>query len=70
MSDKLPTRAEYDAATPRQKGFMAYTYSEWPGSKIPDQQTGIGEFPPFSKERKLFLEGAYAGMIAAQDSEE
>ena len=34
-SGGLPSRAEFDAATPYQKGFLAYTYSQWPGSEIP-----------------------------------
>jgi hypothetical protein len=61
-----PTRADYDAATPRGKGFLEYTYSEWPGSEVPKGCP----FEPGTKEQAEFLSGQDAAMLAAQDSDE
>lgn len=66
---KCPTRAEYDAATPRQKGYMAYTYSCWPGSQIPSEEVGVCEFPRGSARRQQFLMGVQTGVLEAQDTE-
>jgi hypothetical protein len=61
-----PTRANYDSASPRGKGFLEYTYSSWPNSEIP-------KGCPFAKgtpEHEQFQRGQDAAVLAAQDSEE
>lgn len=65
MTD-LPTRADYDKAKPFAKGFMAYTFSEWPDSKIPKNNP----FVRGTVEAERFADGVHAAMICAQDSEE
>lgn len=65
MAD-LPTRADYDKAEPYAKGFMAYTFSQWPDSEIPEKNP----FERGTTEASQFADGVHAGMICAQDSEE
>jgi len=63
---QLPTRADYDAASPRAKGYMQYMYAEWPNSKIPKQcpfKVGTPEYAEYCR-------GQDAAVLAAQDSEE
>lgn len=65
MAD-LPTLAQYEKATPYVKGFLSYTFSQWPGSTIPEKN-------PFDRgtvEASQFADGVHAATIAAQDSEE
>jgi hypothetical protein len=66
--DRLPTRAEWDAATPRAKGFMSYWFSAWEGSEIPSEDKC--PFAPGSPECAEFDAGVHAAVIAAQDMEE
>ncbi len=67
-TEGLPTRAQFDAASPFEKGFMAYTFSAWPGSTIPDES--VCPYPIGSSEAEDFHRGVQHGVIAAQDSEE
>ena len=66
MSDKLPTKAEYDAAEPFAKGFMSYTFSAWPGSEIPARNP----FKRGTAEAARFADGVHSATICAQDGEE
>lgn len=69
MSERnLPTKAEYDASSPRAKGFMAYTFSAWPGSTIPDES--VCPYPFGSIEASEFHLGVRHGVLCAQDSED
>lgn len=63
---KLPTRKDYDKATPRQKGFMSYTFSQWPDSQIPEACPYEEGTPEWQK----FQNGVRVAVLAAQDSEE
>jgi hypothetical protein len=64
---RLPTKAEYDAATPFAKGYWAYTFSHWPGSEIPD--TDKCPFPAGTDDHDQFQRGVQRAVLAAQDSE-
>lgn len=64
--DHPPTRADYDSASPRGKGYLEYTYSAWPNSEIPKGCP----FEKGTKERTEFEAGQQAAVLAAQDSEE
>lgn len=64
--DHPPTRADYDAASPRAKGWLEYTYSEWPNSEVPKGNP----FAKGTREHREFCRGQDAAMLAAQDSEE
>lgn len=64
--DNPPTLADYEAASPRAKGYMSYMYAEWPGSEIPKRCP----FKVGTKEYKQYCDGQNAAMLAAQDSEE
>lgn len=68
MSARLPTRAEWDEASPHDKGFMSYWFSAWPGSEIPSEDKC--PYPEGSKEHQEFHDGVNAAVIAAIDSEE
>lgn len=61
-----PTRADYDAASPRAKGWLEYTYSNWPNSEVPKGCP----FAVGTKEHAQFVDGQNSAMLAAQDSEE
>jgi len=64
--DHPPIRADYDAASPRGKGYLEYTYSAWPNSEVP-------KGCPFEKGTTDYLEfhrGQQEAVLAAQDSEE
>lgn len=68
MKRGLPTRAAYDAAAPFEQGYLAYTYSAWPGSEIPSEarcpyETGSNDHADFQR-------GVDAAARDAQDSEE
>lgn len=65
---RLPTKAEYDAASPHEKGFMAYWFSAWPGSEIPNESNC--PFPDGSEEAAKFKHGVHAAVIEAIDQEE
>lgn len=65
---ELPTKAEYDTASPFLQGFMAYTFSAWPNSEIPNERfcphrSGTTEYADFQR-------GVHAAVLSAQDSEE
>lgn len=62
----LPTRADYDKASPRGKGYLQYMWAEWPRSTIPKQcpfKVGTPEYAEYCR-------GQEAAMLDAQDSEE
>lgn len=63
-----PTRAEWDAATPYEQGYVSYWCSAWPGSDIPDESQC--PYPQGSAEREQFDKGVSAAILAAIDSEE
>jgi len=63
---ELPTRADYDAASPRGKGYMQYMYSEWPGSEIPKTCPFTVGTPEYAE----YCRGQNAAVLDAQDSEE
>ena len=65
---RLPTRAEYDAAEPDQKGAMAYWFSHWPGSEIPDETQC--PYAEGTAEHAQFLSGVNYAVGLAQDGEE
>lgn len=66
FDDALPTRADYDAASPRGKGYLSYTFAEWPGSKIPK----TCPFKVGTREHQQWCDGQNAAVLDAQDSEE
>ena len=68
MTQALPARADFDAAEPFAQGVMAYTYSAWPGSKIPSERKN--PYPKGSKEHDQFKDGVHSAVLCAQDSEE
>jgi hypothetical protein len=68
MSRHPPTRGDYDAAEPFEKGFMAYSFSAWPGSEIPSEANC--PFKPGTKNEQQFNDGVNAAVLCAQDSEE
>lgn len=62
----LPTRAEWDGASPYTQGYISYTYAAHPGSEIPEASPyGAG-----TPEHAEFERGQQAAVLAAQDSEE
>lgn len=66
LHGRAPTRAEFDAMTPRQQGYCCYMFACWPGSKIPKRCP----YKPGSMEYVEFREGEQHAVIVAQDSEE
>jgi hypothetical protein len=64
----MPSKADYDAAGPFEKGFMAYWFSAWPESEIPSEASN--PFAAGSAEHQQFDDGVRAAVIAAQDGEE
>lgn len=64
---KLPTLKAYMASSPYQRGYMAYTFSAWPGSKIPSEKKC--PYRPGSKNHTAFWYGVHAAVLDAQDSE-
>lgn len=64
---RLPTKAEYNAATPYAKGYMAYTFSAWPKSEIPPESNC--PYPGDSEEYCEFQSGVQSAILDAQDSE-
>ena len=63
---ELPTRADYDAASPRGKGYMQYMFSEWPGSQIPKRcPVKVG-----TKEYEQYCAGQNAAVLDAQDGDD
>lgn len=67
MTQQLPKRADYDAASPAEKGFMAYMFSAWDGSEIPREDNC--PFADGTPEHTEFHGGVRAAILAAQDSE-
>lgn len=63
---QLPTRADWDAASPRMKGYMSYTFSAWPGSEIPARCP----FTVGTPEYEQWCRGQDVAVQDAQDSEE
>jgi hypothetical protein len=61
----MPTKTEYDKATPYVKGFMSYMFAKHPGSHIPERCP----FKRGTKEWDEFQCGQMAGVLEAQDSE-
>lgn len=62
----VPTRADYDRATPFAKGWCAYMFAAHPGSEIPE----ANPFEQGTPEHAEFERGQRAAMLQAQDSEE
>ena len=73
MTDKKPvdtgqtplSRADWDAATPRQQGFITYMQAEW-NKAIPKKNP----YPVNSKKHEQFQRGASQAVIFVQDEEE
>lgn len=57
---------DWDKATAFGKGYLSYTYSEWPGSTIPKKNP----FQVGSRDYADFNRGSDVAMLDAQDSEE
>lgn len=68
MANRLPTRAEWDAAIPFRQGYLSYLYSAWPKSEVPNE--GQCPYKQGSKEYDLFQQGVRKAVQDAQDSEE
>ncbi len=66
MADKNPSKADYDVAEPYAQGYMAYTFSHWPGSAIPETCPYASGTP----EALRFRDREHAAILNAQDSEE
>ena len=66
MSDNIPTKSQYDAASPWMKGYMSYMYAEHPGSTIPK----TCPFEKGTQNVRDFERGQAAAVLDAQDSEE
>ncbi|MCG6204170.1 hypothetical protein LPW26_05955 [Rhodopseudomonas sp. HC1] len=63
---KLPTRADWDAASPYEKGVMSYKFAHWDGSEIP----ASNPFPAGSGDSARFDQGAWTAMLCTQDFSE
>lgn len=63
--DRKPTRSEFDAATPLEKGWLAYTWAQHPNSDIPEECP----YPEGSQERADYMAGKAVAVLDAQDSE-
>ncbi|MDO8683795.1 MAG: hypothetical protein Q7N50_09980 [Armatimonadota bacterium] len=61
----IPTKKQYDAASPREKGYMAYTYAYHPMSSIPEGCP----FKHGTDEHREFHNGEMQAILEAQDSE-
>ena len=59
------TRADWDAATPEQQGFMTYFQAEW-NPVIPKDNP----YPTGSKKYEQFQRGAFKATIVAQDGDD
>lgn len=68
MSDKPPTRADYNKMTPFQQGFCSYFYSAWPDSEVPNESHN--PYPVSTPAHEMFLMGVQKAVQIAQDSEE
>lgn len=68
MTERLkePTFEDWEAATPRQKGYLSYMYAARNGSDIPDSNP----FELYSEDWISFQLGQQAAVLEAQDSEE
>jgi hypothetical protein len=66
FAPQLPTRAEFDAAPPRQQCYMSYTYAAWPESTIPARCP----YKVGTEERAEWNRGADAAMLDAQDGDD
>lgn len=61
---KMPTKADYDRATPFEKGFFWQFFAKSPGSEIPQKIP----FAMSTEERDLFNWGVIAALLELQDS--
>jgi len=67
MAGDLVTKAEYERLPPWEQGYAVYWQAEQPGSELKDCQEN--PYPPGSRERQAWDDGAEAAMIHAQDSD-
>lgn len=68
MDDHIFTKKEFEALTPKERGFVVYWCGENP--KQPNIPNEKNQYPVGSREYKQWDEGAFEAMLAAQDSEE
>lgn len=62
---KLITKAEYDALTPYQQGYVCYMQACLLGSEIPD----CCPYGKGTQEAEEWGRGSFAGILEAQDEE-
>lgn len=64
---KLVTKSEWDALSPRAKGYILYAQAELEGSELKGLEN---PYPAGSYEHIWFTQGESEAAIEAQDSEE